>query len=264
MERSILDRIVAQRLLRLADAMLAVPVTELEKRCAALPAPRDFKTALRHNRYGIIAEIKKGSPSRGMFDPKLDPTDVARSYERGGADAISIVTEPDFFHGALKWLQHVRAATAVPLLRKDFVFCEYQVWETRAAGADAILLILSILDDQNARQLIGLARQVGLYVLVEVHDEIEAKRACDLGAEIVGVNNRDLKTFDISLETSARLFSHLPPNAVKVSESGILTHADCERLRTVGYNAFLVGEALMTAPDVGAALRALRGEHAAR
>lgn len=259
-----LDRIVAARRARLDDAMKRVPLAELMTQCRALPPSRDFGSALTRAPFAIIAEIKKGSPSRGIFDPDLDHVSIARRYSMGGADAISVVTEPDFFYGALEWLQHVRSAVTMPLLRKDFVISEYQVWESRAAGADAILLILAIIDDQAARQLLNAAHDAGLQVLVEVHDESEARRACDLDVDIVGVNNRDLSTFEISLETSERLYALLPAASTKVSESGIFTRNDCQRLHDAGYDAFLVGEALVTAPDSVAALRALRGEHVAR
>lgn len=264
MPASILDRIVAARRDKLEDAMKHVPLDELRARCDQLPPARDFKAALMREPYAIIAEIKKASPSRGILDPKLDPPSVARRFAEGGADAISVVTEPDFFHGALEWLERVRAVASAPVLRKDFICSEYQVWESRAAGADAILLILAILDDRAARQLLNTVHDTGLQALVEVHDETEASRASNLGVDIVGVNNRDLQTFEVSLETSERVFGSLPAGAFKVSESGIFTHKDCERLHGAGYDAFLVGEALVTAPDSAAALRALRGEHVAR
>ncbi len=234
----------------------------LQRRAAdASPRGRRFVEALaREDRVNVIAECKRRSPSRGVLAPSYDPVAQARRYVEGGAAAISVLTEPTFFDGTLAHLTAVRAAVDVPVLRKDFIVEDYQVWEARAAGADALLLIVSALDDAALRRLLALTREAGLAALVEVHDEIELDRAVAAGAEVVGVNNRDLRTLQVDTEASYRIAARVPPGVVAVSESGIRTAADVQTLRAAGYRAFLVGERLMTSDDPAAMLRRLTGE----
>jgi indole-3-glycerol phosphate synthase len=217
--------------------------------------PGVFRSALsRTDRVNVIAECKRRSPSRGVIRADYDPMTIARSYESAGAAAISVLTEPTFFDGALEHLSAVRTAVTTPLLRKDFVISEYQLLEARAAGADAVLLIVAALDDQELRHLLTAARSLGLDALVEVHDDPELSRAIDTGADIIGVNNRNLRTLAVDVDASERLIAHMPSHVVAVSESGLKTAADLRRLRQCGYHAFLIGERFMAAPDPGALL----------
>ena len=222
------------------------------------PRPGRFREALeRTGRVNIIAECKRRSPSAGVLRADYDPVAIARAYERGGAAAISVLTEPTFFDGSLQDLEAVRAAVDVPLLRKDFIVSEYQLLEARAAGADAVLLIVAALDAAGLRALSARAGELGLDALVEVHDESELDTALACGARIVGVNNRNLRTLVVDLDASERLMSHIPSDVVAVSESGLKSAEDIVRLSGTGYRAFLIGERFMTAPDPGAALQAL-------
>ena len=205
----------------------------------------------------VIAECKRRSPSRGVLRAEYDPVAIASGYERAGAAAISVLTEPAFFDGSLEHLSAVRAAVGVPLLRKDFIVDEYQVVEARAAGADAVLLIVAALDDAALVRLLRVAGDFDLAALVEVHDAAELARALDAGADIVGVNNRSLRTLDVSLATSEALVESIPDTCVAVAESGLHSGDDVRRLRALGYDAFLVGERLVSADDPGAALAAL-------
>jgi len=217
MNDSILTRIYAARRESVARAERETPTGALQRLASELPPARNFARALRQPPYGLIAEVKKGSPSRGMFRDDLDPAALAAQYVAGGAAAISVVTEPEFFFGALGWIGAIRREVELPILRKDFLFCEYQIWESRAAGADAVLLILAMLDDADADRLLGVAQDAGLQCLVEVHNEAEAQRACDLGASLVGVNNRDLKTFEVSGRRESRREWHLYPGQLRPS-----------------------------------------------
>jgi len=217
--------------------------------------PGAFRMALsREDRINVIAECKRRSPSRGVLRSDYDPVAIARSYESSGAAAISVLTEPTFFDGSLDHLSAVRTAVATPLLRKDFVVSEYQLVEARAAGADAVLLIVAALHQDELVRLLGAARSLGLDALVEVHDDGELMRAIDAGADLVGVNNRNLRTLAVDVEASERLIANMPSHVVAVSESGLKTSADLIRLRRLGYRAFLIGERFMTAPDPGALL----------
>ncbi len=207
----------------------------------------------------VIAECKRRSPSKGVLRAEYDPVAIATGYERAGAAAISVLTEPTFFDGALEHLAAVRAAVSVPLLRKDFVVSEYQLLEAKAAGADAVLLIVSALSPADLASLHARATAHGLDVLVEVHDAHELQVALDAGARIVGVNNRNLRTLTVDVNASERLIAAMPSNVIAVSESGLKTAEDLRRLRGLGYGAFLIGERLMTAPDPGAALNSLLG-----
>lgn len=220
--------------------------------------PGAFRSALsRPDRINIIGECKRRSPSRGVLRPDYDPVAIARSYEAAGAAAISVLTEPTFFDGALAHLRAVRAAVATPLLRKDFVISDYQLLEARATGADAVLLIVAALQGDRLRRLLTTARDLGLDVLVEVHDDEELARAIDVGADIVGVNNRNLRTLAVDVEASERLIAKMPPQMVAVSESGLKSSKDVARLRALGYRAFLIGERFMTSPDPGRTLAEL-------
>ena len=218
---------------------------------------RDFAAALSAKRPAIISEIKKASPSKGLLAPDFRPADLARQYEEGGAAAISVLTDRQFFQGSLDDLRVVRAACGLPVIRKDFTLTDYHVLEAAAAGADAILLIVAILDDEALLSLREVAESFGMAVLVEAHNEQELDRAVRSGARIIGVNNRDLNTFQVSLETSERLSKQIPAGVIKVSESGIFNADDIQRLMGAGYDAFLVGEHLVKSGDATKALREL-------
>ena len=219
---------------------------------------RDFARALTANPPSIIAEIKKASPSRGLIAADFDPPGTARAYEKGGAAAISVLTDRKHFQGSLADLEAARAAVQLPVLRKDFTIDPFHVLEAAAHDADAILLIVAVLSDRELRDFRELASSYGMAALVEVHDGEELKRAIASGAEIIGVNNRDLRTFEVRLETSLELAARMPANTIRVAESGIRTADDVRRLHAAGYHACLVGEHLMTAEDPAAAVRALR------
>jgi indole-3-glycerol phosphate synthase len=219
---------------------------------------RDFKAALTAHPPAIIAEIKKASPSKGLLCPDFNPGAQARAYFAGGAAALSVLTDRDFFQGSLSDLKMARSTAMVPVLRKDFTIDELDIIEAAGAGADAILLIAALLDRPQLEAFRQLAAEFGMAALVEVHDEPELDRALESGAEILGVNNRDLRTFAVSLETSERLAAMIPAGVVKVAESGIHTPGDVQRLRAAGFQAFLIGEHLMKSGDPAASLRALR------
>ena len=238
------------------------PQNVLERRAAAAsPNGLVFERALATpGRVNVIAECKRRSPSKGVLMAEYDPAAIARSYERGGAAAISVLTEPTFFDGSLEHLEAVRRAVAVPILRKDFVVDEYQLFEARAAGADAVLLIVAALEDSDLRRLYVRAGELQLAVLVEVHDERELGRALDTGARVVGVNNRNLRTLCVDVEASYRLAARIPKDVIGVSESGLQSRDELVRLTAAGYRAFLIGERFMTDPEPSAALRALIGD----
>jgi indole-3-glycerol phosphate synthase len=256
----LLEAILAATRTRVKVRREMVPQKALEIRAAAQSSARGFRRALSAEGIQVIAECKRRSPSRGVLRIAYDPAVIAAAYERAGAAAISVLTEPTFFDGELAHLEAVRASVSVPLLRKDFVVSTYQILEARASGADAILLIVAALNDTELRDLRLAAEAAGLDALVEVHDEDELGRACDAGATIVGVNNRNLRTLEVDIDASARLASRLPKGVTAVAESGLRTHDDIDRLRALGYHAFLIGERLMSAPDPGAALSALLGK----
>ncbi len=218
---------------------------------------RGFARALKGSKPAIIAEIKKASPSKGLLQPDFHPALIAHAYEQGGAACLSVLTDKPYFQGSLHDLEAARAAVNVPVLRKDFTIDRVQVFEAAAHGADAILLIAAILDIQELLHLRELASSLGMDSLVEVHDHPDLERAIDSGADLIGVNNRNLETFETSLDTSLRLSYLMPPNAIRVSESGIHTRSDIELLMEAGYDAFLVGESLMKSQDQSAALRGL-------
>lgn len=221
---------------------------------------RDFARALSSNLPAVISEIKKASPSKGVLAADFDPVRIAGLYETGGAAALSVLTDERFFQGSLNDLIAARAAVQIPVLRKDFTLEPFHVYEAAADGADAILLIAALLDSTQLRDLRELAESLGMSALIEVHDGEELDSAIASGAMIIGVNNRDLRTFEVRIETSLRLADRMPSGAITVSESGIHCHADVERLRAAGYKAFLVGEHLMKSGDPSRALRELRGQ----
>ncbi len=255
----LLETIVAATRRRVELHRARVPRAALERQASQRPlAGNRFRSALDHaGRINIIAECKRRSPSRGVLRTTYNPVSVAKGYEQGGAVALSILTEPTFFDGALEHLAQVRDAVTLPLLRKDFIIDEYQLLEARASGADAVLLIVAALSDRDLTTLQRQARALGLASLVEVHDVSETKRALAAGADIVGVNNRNLRTLDVDPLASERLAEHLPTDVVAVSESGLRTAEDLCRLQALGYRGFLIGERFMTAPAPGEALRAL-------
>lgn len=255
----ILARIVARKRQEVAEKL--GHRANMERNAAFQKAQRrDFRAALERRAPAVIAEIKKASPSKGLLSADFNPGAQARTYFAGGAAALSVLTDKDFFQGSLSDLKTARATAFLPVLRKDFTIDEIDVVEAAAAGADAILLIAAILTVDQMRAFRELAARYNMAALVEVHDEAELEAALESGAEIVGVNNRDLRTFEIDLETSERLARRMPAGVVKVAESGIHSRADLERLAAAGFQAFLVGEHLMRSGDAEGALKALRGE----
>jgi indole-3-glycerol phosphate synthase len=252
----ILARIVQQK--RTLVAGLLPLRANLERQASERRAPRDFRAALTRNPPAIIAEVKKASPSKGVFTGDFRPIDIALAYAAGGAAALSVLTEAEFFQGSLADLTFARAAVSIPVLRKDFTIDEVQIFEAAAHGADAILLIAAILTVSEMRGFRECAARFGMATLVEVHDEGELERALASGAEIVGVNNRNLHTFETRLETSLDLAAKIPSGVVRVAESGIVSRDDVRKLSGAGFQAFLVGETLMKSGDPAAALRDLR------
>jgi indole-3-glycerol phosphate synthase len=260
---SVLQEIVARKRERLESAKLSVPPERILE-CAYVKRSRAtghrLLEALKPDAVNIVAEFKRKSPSKGLIRADVDAASLARSYEAGGAVAISVLTEEDFFSGSLDDLEEVKSAVQLPVLRKDFLFDEYQIYESAAAGADAILLIVASLEDRQLSDLRCLAEdELGMDALVEVHDEHEIERALALGAGLIGVNNRNLHTFEVSLETSLRLATNVPRDSTLISESGLYQAKDLAMLRVVGYRGFLIGESLMRAEQPEELLRELRG-----
>ena len=259
---SILDKIVAAKRTELAEAMRAAPLAVVQQTAAEQPRPLSLYSALNGNDIRLIAEVKKASPSRGLLSPDFDPVRLAGTYVANGAAAVSCLTDPRF-QGELAHLSAIKQSGAsgrAPVLRKDFIFDPYQVYEARAAGADGILLIVAILERSLLKELLETAQSLWMQCLVEVHDEGELKNAVEAGAEIIGINNRDLHTFTTDLAVTQRLAPLAPQGKVMVSESGIFTRDDLRLLNRYRVNAVLVGEALVTAPDVGAKVRELSGQ----
>jgi indole-3-glycerol phosphate synthase len=257
LQSTVLDQILVARRRRLDEARARTPLGELQRAAEVRADRRDFTEALRGPGLRVIAELKRASPSRGVLRTDFQPAEIARGYEAAGAAALSVLTEEDFFSGSLEDLRQARAAVALPVLRKDFVFDDYQVYEAAAAGADAVLLIVAALGADDLPRLIELSHSLRLAALVEVHIEEELQHALDAGARIVGVNNRNLKTLEVDLETSFRLREKIPATCLAVSESGIKTPADLRRLSETGFDAVLIGERFMTEPDPASALAEL-------
>ncbi|MFQ5755456.1 MAG: indole-3-glycerol phosphate synthase TrpC [Acidiferrobacterales bacterium] len=254
----ILQRILARKAEEVVERAERAPLKTLGQQVETTPRPRGFLPALRTRVSGggtaVIAEIKKASPSKGLLMADFDPAEIARSYECHGATCLSVLTDTDFFQGTDAHLREARQACSLPVLRKDFTIDVYQVYEARVIGADCILLIVAALGDPHMRELLAVAHELGLDALVEVHDETELDRALALDAPLIGINNRDLRTFQVSLQTTFDLLDKIPPDRLVVTESGIQSAGDVARLRECGVNAFLVGEAFMKAADPGAKL----------
>jgi len=256
---TVLDRILQARRLEVDHRKRVLPEAALRYGVNAATPLRDFPSALTRDSLNIIAELKPASPSKGILRDPFHPVELAQSLEAAGAAVLSVLTEGEFFRGSLKNLRDARKAVKVPVFRKDFIFDTWQVWETRANDADSFLLIVAALGDELLRDLIALGRQIGMEPVVEVHTAAELDRALAAEARIIGVNNRDLKTLNLRVETSFELIERIPETCIAVSESGLRTHDDLTKLRSAGFDAFLIGESLMLSPDPAAALRTFLG-----
>lgn len=255
----ILDEIVDKKKILLQKQKQSVSVDSLIKMVENGPC-KDFYTALNKERIAIIAEVKKASPSKGIIKQEFDHVKIAIEYTKGGANAISVLTEQDFFLGNELYLIDIKKVTSLPVLRKDFIIDEYQIYQSKAMGADAILLIAAILDDNKLKAFHTLAKQLKIHTLVETHTQEEVERVGQIGAEIIGINNRNLKTFDVDIHTTEKLLKFIPKGTLSVSESGIKTHDDLAYLEQLGVNAVLIGETLMLSENIGAELEKLRGK----
>ncbi len=253
----ILDEIMAYHREQLPKIMREVALADLRALTAVSPPPLDFYQALKKPGVSLIAECKKASPSKGLLVRRYDPAQLARAYAQAGASAISVLTDGRHFQGNLDHLRDVKQAVNIPILRKDFIFHPYQVYQARAAGADAVLLITAVLSDTELRGLLNLTHKLGMNALIEVHTEAELKRVLPLHPRIVGVNNRNLQTFQVDFENSARLRDLIPPDVAAVAESGVKTAADARRMVEIGMDAMLVGETLVKSKDALATARAL-------
>lgn len=253
----ILDEIVANKRVEVANRKRRVPLAEFRTRAESVPEPRDFAGALRGETVSLIGEIKRASPSRGAINAEADPIHIAATYASNGASALSVLTDKKYFNGTPNDLKSVRVAADVPILRKDFIVDEYQIYESRALQADAILLIVRILSDTQLEEYLALARSFGMHALAEVHDEVELERSLAIDASIIGINNRNLADFTVDLATTEYLAPMIPPNKIIVAESGVSTTEDVERCARAGADAVLVGEALMRAENVGAKVKEL-------
>ena len=254
-----LTKIIARKREEIKERKQSVSLATLKERIAQRRAPLDFAAALRGDQVRLIAEVKRASPSRGILCPDFDPVMLATGYARGGAAAISVLTEENYFGGSLDHLVAIREAVKLPLLRKDFIFDPYQVYETAACGADALLLIVAILGQEQLSELLSLSRELGLECLVEVHNQAEISRALASGARVIGINNRNLRNFEVDINTTRRLRPLLPRGQIVVSESGIRTRQDIKKLGGWGVNAVLIGEALVTAGDIPARMKDFLG-----
>jgi indole-3-glycerol phosphate synthase len=254
---TVLDRILEARRASVDHRKRVLPQTALKYGVKAAPPVRDFASALSRDAINVLAELKPASPSRGVIREPFDAIVLAKELESAGAAALSVLTEEEFFHGSLKNLRDARNNVALPILRKDFIFDPWQVWETRANDADSFLLIVAALGDIQLGELIALGRELGMEPLVEVHTQAELQRALAAGARIVGVNNRDLKTLTVRAETSYELIAEIPDVCIAVCESGLHSHDELEKLHAAGFDAFLIGEHLMLSPEPGAALAQL-------
>lgn len=255
----ILDEIIAKRKIQLDREKSKAPLEAVKKQAYECSHKIiDFKSALKQNRLSVIAEVKKASPSKGLIRPDFSPVDIAREYEAAGANAVSCLTEEHYFQGSSDYLRAIRAEIKIPILRKDFIFDEYQIYEARAMGADAVLLIAAVLDTETLCRYRKLAESLGLFVLAETHNEEELKSVLAAGCEIIGINNRNLKTFEVSLETTKHLAGLVPDGKIIVSESGIATNEDMKQLRSYKADAVLIGETLMRSDSITDSLNALR------
>ena len=252
-----LEKIVAQKREEVEQRKRSAPLTYLQERINSQKPALDLAQALKGDHVRLIAEVKQASPSRGVLGPQVNPTELAQTYAEGGAAAISVLTEENYFMGRTEHLAAIKKVVGLPLLRKDFIFDNYQVYESRAYGADALLLIAGILSQGQLKELVSLSRSLGLRCLVEVHSEDEVERVVLSKAEIIGINNRDLRTFAVDINTTRRLRPLVPSEKIVVSESGIKSRKDIEKLRKWGVDAVLVGEALVTANDVRAKMKEL-------
>ena len=253
----ILDDIVADKIQEVEKRKHELPIEGLKKRIQERSSPLDFASALKGAQVKLIAEVKKASPSRGIIREEFNPVDIARTYSSNGAAAISVLTDTKYFMGSLDYLREIRKALdkPVPLLRKDFILDEYQVYEARVAGADAILLIVAILESEKLTEFLELSHQLGMKCLVETHNEYECEIAVNSGARVIGINNRDLRTFTVDIETTGRLRQLIPPDRIVISESGIKNRNDIERLKSWDVNAVLIGESLMASADIAVAMK---------
>lgn len=252
-----LNRIVAKKREEVEQRKKSLPVSTLKKRLTRRKNPLDFASALSGDRIRLIAEVKRASPSRGLLCPNFDPVALAKAYAQGGATAISVLTEINYFQGSLDHLTAIREEVKLPLLRKDFIFDRYQIYESAAYGADALLLIVAILSQEQLEELLSLSHRLGLSCLVEVHNEAEVETALLSGAKIIGINNRDLNTFTVDINITRRLRPLIPPERIVVSESGISRREDIAKLKGWGVNAVLMGETLITAKDIPAKMKEL-------
>ncbi len=256
----ILDKIVSDNLPELETRKRDLPLEELKRVVLAQPPPLDFASALRGDGIQLIAEVKKASPSRGVICHSFNPVEIAQTYASNGASTISVLTETMYFQGSLNHLKDIRDALGnnrLPLLRKDFIYDPYQAYESRAYGADSLLLIVAMLTPEKLAALLGLSHELEMDCLVEVHNEAELEIAVRSGAKIIGINNRDLKTFNVDLTTTKRLRALIPPDRIVVSESGIKDRNDMKKLKRWGVDAVLIGESLMSAPDIAARMKEL-------
>jgi len=251
---TVLDRILEARRTEVEHRKKVLPLTALKYGVKAATPLRDFSAALAKPGLNVIAELKPASPSRGVIRDPFDPAGLAQTLESAGAAALSVLTESEFFRGSLKNLRDARKASALPALRKDFIFDPWQVWEARANDSDSFLLIVAALNDNQLSELLALGRELGMEPLIEVHTREELERVVSVDAKIIGVNNRDLKTLEVHVQTSFDLIEHIPESCIAVSESGLRSHHDLQKLRAAGFDAFLIGEQLMLAADPGAAL----------
>lgn len=255
---TVLDDIVQHKRQEVAAARRQTPESQLRRQCESAAAPRGFRDALAAAPApGLIAEVKKASPSAGIIRPDFEPVRIAQTYEAAGANCLSVLTDEKYFQGHLDFLKEIRAAVQIPVMRKEFIIDRYQVLEARAAGADCILLIAECLNDEELNELYGCARDLQMDVLIELYDPENLQRVLDTGTQLLGINNRDLRTFKTSLEHTFDLKAHVPDHVLLVSESGIRTHDDVRRLREAGVGGVLVGESLMRQPDITAAVHGL-------
>ena len=259
--KDILEEIVERKHQEVLQRRAEVPVSVLKERAIVMPAQRSFIDAMRKKIWAgeaaVIAEMKKASPSKGVIRKDFDPVAIARSYEKSGASCLSVLTDVHFFQGSDHFIGIVKESSSLPVLRKDFIVDAYQIHEAKAIGADCVLLIAAVLDIEKLHDFYGLALSLGLDVLIEVHNKGELDKALTLSPDMIGINNRNLKTFEVSLDSTLKLLNYLPPDVVLITESGISQRSDVEKMMSNNVNGFLVGEAVMREPDPGAALSAL-------